>query len=93
MYLGYGTVPLKAVVTGLKKKRFDGFATVEIIQRDWARIRPSSTPWTAGICFCAAGRRRDLEAGRSGAVSPARGGAHNGGQTMIIDHDFHIHTR
>lgn len=36
MYLGYGTVPLKAVVTGLKKKRFDGFATVEIIQRDWS---------------------------------------------------------
>ena len=32
MYLGYGTVPLKAVVTGLKKKKFDGFATIEIVR-------------------------------------------------------------
>lgn len=36
MYLGYGNLPLDAVVEGLKKHGFDGFVTVEIIRRQWS---------------------------------------------------------
>ena len=34
MYLGYGTLPLNAIITGLKKKNFDGFVTMEIVRRE-----------------------------------------------------------
>lgn len=35
MYLGYGTVPLDAVCRGMKRRGFDGFATMEIVFHDW----------------------------------------------------------
>lgn len=36
MYLGYGNLPLDAIIVGLKKKQFDGFATIEIVQHGWS---------------------------------------------------------
>jgi len=36
-YLGNGTLPLEAAVKGLKSIGFDGFASVEMIPRDWSR--------------------------------------------------------
>lgn len=35
MYLGYGTVPLDAICRGMKRRHFDGFATMEIVFHDW----------------------------------------------------------
>ena len=35
MYLGYGTVPLDAICRGMKRRGFDGFATMEIVFHDW----------------------------------------------------------
>lgn len=35
MYLGYGNLPLDAIITGLKRKNFDGFATIEVVRHDW----------------------------------------------------------
>lgn len=36
MFMGWGCLPLDAVVTGLKQKKFDGFVTVEVVQQDWS---------------------------------------------------------
>ena len=35
MYLSYGTVPLDAICRGMKRRGFDGFATMEIVFHDW----------------------------------------------------------
>ena len=35
MYLGYGTLPIDAVIEGLKRKNFNGTVTIEIVRRDW----------------------------------------------------------
>lgn len=35
MYLGYGSLPLDAICTGMRRKDFDGFATMEIMPHDW----------------------------------------------------------
>lgn len=35
MYLGYGTVPLDAICRGMKRRGFDGFATMEIVFHNW----------------------------------------------------------
>ena len=37
MYMGYGTLPLKSVVKGLKSIGFNGVVSVEIIWRQWKR--------------------------------------------------------
>lgn len=36
MYMGWGSLPLDAVIEGLKQKKFDGFVTVEVVQQDWS---------------------------------------------------------
>ncbi|MDL2318449.1 extracellular solute-binding protein [Eubacteriales bacterium OttesenSCG-928-A19] len=33
-HLGYGNLPLDAIVIGLKRKRFDGYVTIEIVPRE-----------------------------------------------------------
>jgi sugar phosphate isomerase/epimerase len=45
MYLGYGTLPLPAVVKGLKNIHFDGIITVEIVQSDWPLDDGSIRGW------------------------------------------------
>lgn len=57
-WLGFGTLPLKAVVEGLKACRFDGIVTVEIVQRGWSleeglchaqdTVRRFQAAWAAG---------------------------------------------
>lgn len=37
MYISYGNLPLEGCIDGLRKKRFDGIVTVEVVQRDWTR--------------------------------------------------------
>lgn len=36
MYITYGNLPLAACIEGLKRKKFDGSVTVEVVQRDWS---------------------------------------------------------
>jgi sugar phosphate isomerase/epimerase len=45
MYLGYGTLPLPAVVKGLQKTNFDGVVTIEIVQSDWPLDDGSRRGW------------------------------------------------
>lgn len=33
-HLGYGNLPLDAIIIGLKRKRFDGYVTIEIVPRE-----------------------------------------------------------